>query len=96
LDEESGHLRFAFAPGQLQKSARSGQEYEDRRAKVRDPTGEEERDVRPHEIRGVEIQHVAMDEFARVIEQHERHDDAAQQVNGIYAPCCGHRLQATA
>jgi hypothetical protein len=72
----------------LQKSARPGQKHKDRRAKVRDPTRKEEQDVRPREVRGVEIQHVAMNEFARVIEQHERHDDPAQQVNGIYAPRC--------
>jgi hypothetical protein len=37
-----------------------------------------------------------MNEFARVIEQHERHDNAAQQVDGIYAPCRSYRRRAAA
>ena len=63
-----------------------GQKHEDRRAKVRDPAREEDQDVRPGEVRGLEIHHITMNEFARVIEEHNDHYDPAQQVNGIYAP----------
>jgi hypothetical protein len=55
---------------------------------MRDPTRQKEQDVRSAKVRSLEIQFVPMDEFAHVIEQHYHHDDAAQQVNGIYAQCC--------
>lgn len=53
---------------------------------MRDPPREKEQDVRSAKVRSLEIQLVPMNEFAHVIEQHDHHYYAAQQVNGIYAP----------
>src|SRR5262245_49408628 len=65
LDQKFGQFRLTFAARHLQKSARPGQKHKNRRAKVRDPASEEKQDAGPGEVRGIKIQHVTMNEFAR-------------------------------
>ena len=76
-DEKSAELRRAATPLAVEIGGDAGKENEDRRAEVGDPPREKESRIgyvtRVHPTRAEEI--------ARMIERHEHHDEAAQQVD---------------
>jgi len=85
--EEKASELGAGAAGARDPCARAGAEDEDRRAEVGDPAGGEQRQVSVGEVGGVEpgLGEVGPD----VIEHHNDHDQAAQQIHVVQAPAAG-------
>ena len=50
-----------------------------------DPSREEEHRKRPRDVCRVERERIAMDEVPSVVEHHDRHDETAEQIDGIDA-----------
>ena len=74
-------LRLALAARKLQVRTRAGEKHEDGRAEVCDPAREEQRDVRARQIGRIKLQRRVVNEVARVVQHHDHHHDAAQQVD---------------
>jgi hypothetical protein len=96
-DDEQSH---GEVPRELSRRARcarvpragAGAEEERRRADVRDEAREEQRYGRRREVRRVRAERP--EEVARVVERHDHHDDAAQDVDGFDAVTHGVRYEA--
>ncbi len=72
-DQKPRQLGLAFASRHLKKCACSSEEDKDRRAKVSDVTGEEENDRRFGRIGWIEVHYIAVEEIARMVQQHDDH-----------------------
>lgn len=82
-----GELGAGFAALALEIDGGSGEGDEARRAEMRDPAGDEERGPGLRRIDGVDG--VAAEVVAGVIERHEDHEQAAQEVDGFDAAAGG-------
>ena len=61
----------------VEKGGDAGEKNEDRRAEVRDPARQEQRGV--GDVARVDA--AGAEEVARVVERHQHHDEAAQQID---------------
>ena len=86
MTRKRDNSRFALASRKLKISTRAREEHEDGRAEVRDPTCEEQSNVRARRIGRIKLEDGVMNEVARMVQHHDYHHDAAQQVDGVYAP----------
>lgn len=50
---------------------------------MRDPSRKKEKRIRPRHVRGLKSQRVSVHEVARVIEQHDDHHEAPQQIDRV-------------
>ena len=91
--EEKARVVPAAGARAAEEGARPGEEDEDRGAEVRDPPGGEEGGVGGGEV-GRIAGEAAVDEVAAMVEDHEDHDQAAEEVDAVVArpPTVGHQV----
>ncbi|MCR5878280.1 hypothetical protein LRS04_07860 [Phenylobacterium sp. J367] len=83
--QEARELAPGLAAGELQPGRDPGQEHEDRRAEVGDPAGGEEQRIAALRVKRIEDQRLVVEEVAHMVQHHEHHGHAAQQVDGRQA-----------
>jgi hypothetical protein len=82
-DQEPGQVSAAAALLETQIRARAGEQHERGRAEVGDPPRHEDGGGRPGEILRLERHRRRMHVVARVVEGHDDHHDAAQDVQRL-------------
>src|SRR5690606_22314644 len=91
--EKTTELRLRLAPPD-EEGGRAGQEAERGRAEVRDPSGQEDRQVGLGGIAGIIEERISVKIIADVVERHDDHHEAFEEVQGL-DPCgCGNGHEA--
>ena len=82
--KKKGQLLFC-GPCPIQTGGNAGKEYKYGSAEMGDPAGEEKKGIRFCHVRGIEQEGIAAEIIPNVIQRHDDHYDAPEQIDGFNA-----------